>query len=110
MAQRKRYVFVCTNRRPDGNPKGSCAQKGSEAILTALKSEFARRGLAATEVRACAVSCLDLCSSGATVLVEPDHIFYGRVAPDDVPVLAEAIAAGQPVPRLVLSEDDLHKS
>ncbi|MEI8258225.1 MAG: hypothetical protein WCJ30_21310, partial [Deltaproteobacteria bacterium] len=37
MPKRDRYVFVCTNRRPDDSPKGSCAQKGSEALLKALK-------------------------------------------------------------------------
>ena len=36
MAMRKRYVFVCINRRPDDNPKGCCAAKGSEKAGTAL--------------------------------------------------------------------------
>ena len=29
----QRYLFVCINRRPDGHPKGSCAEKGSEALV-----------------------------------------------------------------------------
>ena len=38
MPQRRRYLFVCTNRRPDDNPKGSCAAKGSEEVQKALKA------------------------------------------------------------------------
>ena len=44
MPHRDRYLFVCTNRREEGNPKGSCAQKGSEELIKALKNpEFESR-------------------------------------------------------------------
>jgi (2Fe-2S) ferredoxin len=107
MPQRKRYLFVCVNRRPDDNPKGSCAQKGSEAIHQAIKAELSRRGLAGAEARACTSSCLDQCLSGVTILVEPDHFFYGRVTLEDVPAIVDAIAAGDRVERLVLTAEDL---
>ena len=32
MAKRERYLFVCINRRAEGHPMGSCAEKGSEEI------------------------------------------------------------------------------
>src|SRR6185503_20669801 len=51
MAQRKRYLFVCTNARLPGNPKGSCAQRGSVEIHAALKAALAAREMAKTEVR-----------------------------------------------------------
>ena len=38
MPHRERYLFVCINRRPDDNPKGSCAQKGSEELVKKLKA------------------------------------------------------------------------
>lgn len=107
MPQRARYLFVCTNRRPDDNPKGSCAAKGSEEVRQALKEQLLARGLAQHEARACACSCLDQCSSGVTVLVEPDHFFYGRVTLADVPEIIEGIARGQRVERLVLTLGDL---
>ena len=44
MPHRDRYLFVCTNRRADDNPKGSCAQKGSEEVVKALKAALLRRG------------------------------------------------------------------
>lgn len=106
MPQRKRYLFVCVNRRPDGTPKGSCAQRGAEAVHAALKAEVARRGLARTEVRPCTSSCLDVCWAGPAIAVEPDGYFYGRVTPDDVPAIVDALASGQRVERLVLPPED----
>jgi (2Fe-2S) ferredoxin len=109
MPQRERYLFVCTNRRADDHIKGSCDAKGSEEVRQALKEQLAARGLAQVEARVCAASCLDQCSSGVTVLVEPDHFFYGRVTVADVPEIVAAIASGQRVERLVLSAADLAK-
>ena len=110
MGQRRRYLFVCTNRRSDDSPKGSCAQKGSDALLVALKSEIARAGLGAVEVRACGSTCLDQCATGPTVLVEPDHFFYGRVLPSDVAEIVQALRTGERVERLVLTKEDIEGS
>jgi (2Fe-2S) ferredoxin len=102
MPHRDRYLFVCTNRREEGNPKGSCAQKGSEEIVKRLKQALLERGLAKSVARACSSSCLDLCEVGATVLVEPEHVVYGRVTLDDVDAIADAVAKGEIVERLVI--------
>ncbi|MDQ2660228.1 MAG: (2Fe-2S) ferredoxin domain-containing protein [Verrucomicrobiota bacterium] len=107
MPQRERYLFVCTNRRADHHEKGSCAARGSEAVHAALKEQLKARGLAKLEARVCASSCLDQCASGVTILVEPDHYFYGHVTLADVPEIVEAISRRQRVERLVLGRDDL---
>ena len=73
----------------------------------ALKEQLAARRLAKLQARACTSSCLDQCSSGVCILVEPDHFFYGRVTLADVPEIVEAIANGQRVERLVLTPEDL---
>jgi (2Fe-2S) ferredoxin len=105
LPKRERYVFVCTNRRPDGHPKGSCATAGSEPVHAALKEQLAARGLARTGVRACSSSCLDVCHLGPVIAVEPDGYFYGRVQLDDVPEIVEAFARGTRVERLVIPDD-----
>lgn len=107
MALRQRYLFVCTNRRADEDPKGCCAAKGSEEIRAALKEQLKTCGLARLGARACKSSCLDQCSSGVCVLVEPDHFFYGHVTLADVPEIIEALATGRRVERLVLSDEEL---
>jgi (2Fe-2S) ferredoxin len=105
--QRKRYLFVCINRRDEGNPKGSCAAKDSEEVYRALKEELAARGLAKLEARVCTSSCLDQCATGVTVLVEPDHFFYGHITVSDVPEIVDGLINNQPVKRLVITEDPL---
>jgi len=104
--QRKRYLFVCINRRAEDNPKGCCAAKESEEVYRALKGEVAARGLAKLEARVCTSSCLDQCDTGVTVLVEPDHFFYGRVTVADVPEIVDALVTRRPVKRLVVTADN----
>lgn len=107
MPQREHYLFVCTNRRDDGDPRGSCAFRGSAEVRQALKDQLASTGLGRLTARVCASSCLDQCSSGVTILVEPDHFFYGRVTLADVPEILKALAQNRRVERLVLSPEDL---
>lgn len=106
MAERKRYLFVCVNRRPDGTAKGSCAARGAEDLYVQLKGMLKQRGLADTEARACTSSCLDTCWVGPTIAVEPDGYFYGRVTPEDLPEIVEALRGGTRVERLVLEPSD----
>jgi len=102
MPFRQRYLFVCTNRRPEGHAKGSCAQRGSEDVVPALKEALARRGVAKDVVRACASSCLDMCETGITVLQEPEHVAYGHVTMADIEEIADCAARGTAVERLIV--------
>ena len=77
-------------------------------MYRALKAEVAARGLAKLEARVCTSSCLDQCATGVTVLVEPDHFFYGGVTIADVPEIVNGLVKGQPVERLMLTSDQ-HK-
>jgi (2Fe-2S) ferredoxin len=108
--QRKRYLFVCTNRREPGTPKGSCATRGAVEIHAALKAAVGARGLAKVEVRACTSSCLDVCWAGPAIAVEPDGYFYGRVTMADVEDIAAALASGGRVERLVLPAADFDQA
>lgn len=109
MAHRKRYLFVCVNRRPDGTPKGSCAARGAVELHAKLKELLEARGLAKVEARACTSSCLDACWAGPTIAVEPDHFMYGRVALADVEEIVDAVARGGRVERLVLDASDFEE-
>ncbi|MHB8877221.1 MAG: (2Fe-2S) ferredoxin domain-containing protein [Myxococcaceae bacterium] len=95
----ERHVFVCTNRRPPGHPKGCCAEKGSEEVREKLKAEVGRRGLS-KKVRVSSAGCLDACAQGVAVVVYPEGVWYGAVTEADVPELVEHLAGGQPVERL----------
>lgn len=94
-----RHVFVCTNRRPDGSPKGCCATKGSEELKVALKRACDAAGV--TGVRINAAGCLDACERGISVVVYPEGVWYGGVKQDDVDELVRShLQKGQPVERL----------
>jgi (2Fe-2S) ferredoxin len=101
MPHHQRYLFVCTNRRPPGHPKGSCADKGSEELVPKLKAAVAELGGKGI-VRACSSSCLDLCEIGASIVQEPEHVAYGNVTLADLPDIAAAAVAGGVVDRLVV--------
>jgi (2Fe-2S) ferredoxin len=104
MARFRHHVFVCENRRPEDDPRGCCACKGSEAIRQALKGELKRRGLKGT-VRANAAGCLDACAYGPTIVVYPEGVWYGRVRLEDVPEIVERhLVHGEPVTRLMIPE------
>jgi (2Fe-2S) ferredoxin len=96
----ERQVLVCLNARPPGNPKGSCGEKGAEALFQELKAMVKARGLA-HRVMVNSASCLKHCSQGITVAVQPDNVWYRGVTPGDlVEILERHLEGGEPVERL----------
>jgi len=99
----ERHVFVCENRRADDNPKGCCAAKDSAAIRERLKKLAHEAGLKG-RVRINSAGCLDQCAHGATIVVYPEAVWYGRVTLADVDELfREHVLGGRPVERLRLA-------
>lgn len=96
----KAHLFICTNERPAGHPRGCCKEKNSEALVQGFKEELARRGLAG-EVRAQKAGCLDTCEYGPSIVVYPDNIWYGPVRQEDIAEIVEShVVGGKPVERL----------
>ena len=104
MPRFERHVFVCTNRRPAGHPKGCCADKGGEEIVTLLKAELKLRGLQ-TIVRANKAGCLDACEFGASMVIYPEGIWYGGVRKEDIPdIVGKTILNGELIDRLLIPD------
>ncbi|HXX65161.1 MAG TPA: (2Fe-2S) ferredoxin domain-containing protein [Bacteroidota bacterium] len=104
MARFERHVFVCTNERVPGHPKGCCKEKGSPEVRDALKSEVKRRGLAGI-VRINTAGCLDACEFGVSMVVYPEGIWYGGVRSSDVTEIIErTILNGQVIDRLLIKD------
>jgi (2Fe-2S) ferredoxin len=99
----ERHVFVCTNVREAGHPRGCCSAKGSEAIREALKKAAGKR--LGKRVRVNTAGCLDQCEHGVTVVVYPEAVWYGFVKLEDVEEIVEShLVNGRPVERLRLPE------
>lgn len=96
-----RHVFVCTNRRPDGSPKGCCATKGGDELRLALKKEVDAQGIKGVRINA--AGCLDACERGVAIVVYPEGTWYGGVQQSDVKELVDShLGRGEPVRRLEL--------
>ena len=101
----KHHLFICTNTRPAGHPRGCCNPDGSARLREHFKSEVKRKNLKAT-VRANASGCLDQCEHGPNVVVYPEGIWYGNVQLDDVDEILEShIIHGKPVERLRILDE-----
>jgi (2Fe-2S) ferredoxin len=105
MAKPQKHVFVCTQNRPAGHPRGSCAgAKGSTAVLQAFWAEQQKRQ--AYETVAITYSgCLGPCDQGANVVVYPEATLYNGVTPADVAeIFTRHLEGGAPVERLLAAE------
>ena len=81
-----RYVFVCQNQ--------SCLRQNSQEVLKTFKAET--ENLVNVNIEASA--CLGQCSTGPTVRVTPDEIWYYRVKPDRVPlIVVQHLKGNKPV-------------
>jgi (2Fe-2S) ferredoxin len=104
MPKPTRHVLVCTNTRPAGNPKGSCGEKGSEALFDELKAMVKARGMAG-RIIVNRTSCLKHCSRGITVAVQPDNVWYAGVAAGDLAELCQShLEDGRPLERLLMPD------
>lgn len=96
-----RHVFTCTNRRPDGSPRGCCATKGGDEVRLEFKKQLDAQQV--TGVRSNAAGCLDACERGVAVVIYPDNVWYGPVTTADVKeIVSEHLVNGRPVERLLM--------
>jgi (2Fe-2S) ferredoxin len=100
------HIFVCCNRRPDGHRRGSCAERGSEALRDYMKVRAKELGLRGVRVNQ--AGCLDRCEFGPTLVIYPEGIWYSPKTRADVDEILEAhLVAGGRARRLMLTEHDI---
>ena len=104
MPKPQRHVLVCLNVRPEGDTRGSCAQKGSEDLFVRLKAMVGQSGLG-RQVMVSRTGCLKHCSRGATLVVYPENVWYAGVTLQDLDeIVASHLVAGRPVERLLMPD------
>ncbi|HIJ38822.1 MAG TPA: (2Fe-2S) ferredoxin domain-containing protein [Rhodospirillaceae bacterium] len=96
------HLFVCTNRRPNDHPFGSCAARNGEQIRDWLKAKAAQAGLKG-DVCVTKSGCLSRCDQGPVVVVYPEGIWYSPKTEQDVEeIVSTHLIKGGRVPRLML--------
>jgi len=104
MKRFEKHIFVCTNQREEGHPRGCCADKNSSEILEMFKTRLKALGQT-SEVRANKSGCLDACEFGPVTVVYPEQIWYGGVTVTDVEeIIQKHIIENKPVERLMIKD------
>lgn len=100
----ERHIFVCTNQREPGHPRGCCKEKGGEEVRARFKAALKEQRMHG-KVRANSAGCLDACEYGVAAVVYPDGIWYGGLTVDDVDEIIESHLIGDvPVERLLIKD------
>jgi len=99
------HVFCCTNQRPEGHPRSSCAERGSVDLRDYMKARAKELGLLGIRINS--AGCLDRCELGPAVVVYPDGIWYRMETRQDVDEILEQHLQGRtPVQRLMLKDGE----
>lgn len=104
MSYYRHHLFFCTNQRPEGADRSSCAQCDSPRLREYLKKRLKELGLTgAGAIRANTAGCLDRCEEGPVLVVYPEGVWYTFVDEDDLDEIIEShLVGGRPVARLML--------
>ncbi|MBL8806627.1 MAG: (2Fe-2S) ferredoxin domain-containing protein [Rhodospirillales bacterium] len=99
------HVFVCTNERPAGHPRGCCKAKGSEKLRDYMKARAKELGLAETRINS--AGCLERCEFGPALVIYPEGVWYRPETREDIDEILEVhMRQGKRVPRLMLKYED----
>jgi (2Fe-2S) ferredoxin len=98
------HVFMCTNVRPDGHPRGCCAAGGSEKLRGYMREKA--RALGIESIRCNASGCLDRCELGPNMVIYPEGVWYHFENQQDIDEILEVhVKNGGRVERLMLQPD-----
>lgn len=102
MPKPDKHIFVCTQNRGPGHPRGSCTQSGCAGMLDEFMFEFQKRNIVG-KFQITVTGCLGPCGVGPSVLVYPEGVMYGKVAKEDVAaIIDEHLIGDRPVERLMI--------
>lgn len=105
MPKPKVHFLVCSNQRPQGHPRGCCAEKGSMDVLTALSGRLQETEKFDVAMLSMVQSCLGPCSLGPIVIVYPDNVWYGQMDAEKAKQVFDShVNDGKPVESLVLQD------
>ena len=91
-----KHVFVCSQSRAAGHPRGCCAQQGSNDVLQTFWKELQQRNVY-DRIAVTYSGCLGPCDGGVNVLIYPESVLYSHVTSDDVKEIFDTHLMGDQV-------------
>ena len=105
MPRPEKHVFICTQNRPAGHPRGSCAASGCGDVINEFMNEIQSRNLF-EKIALTNTGCLGPCGIGPSVLVYPEGILYAKVKKSDVKtIIDQHLLGNEPVTELLAPAD-----
>lgn len=102
----KFHIFCCTNARPEGHKRGSCACLGAVPLRNYLKARLKELGVDGGRVNA--AGCLDRCELGPVMVIYPEGIWYNYKSFSDIDkIIEQHILGGKIVEELKLENEDM---
>ncbi|CUW40228.1 Ferredoxin, 2Fe-2S [Magnetospirillum sp. XM-1] len=101
----KYHAFICTQRRPDGHPRGCCTSKGGgQPLFQRLAEKVTEMNLWEKGVSVASSSCLGFCKFGPLMVVYPQGIWYKAETVEDIDeIVSSHFANDKPVERLIVT-------
>ena len=89
---------------------GTCGRaRGSTRIIEAFKKELENRGLEET-VRLEVTGCHGFCEMEPNLVIYPGEIYYGRLKPEDIPVIIDkSLLKDKVIPALAYEDSKSHR-
>lgn len=104
------HVFLCTNERSEGHPRGSCAAHGSVKLRDYMKARAKEFGLNDQRIRTQQAGCLDRCELGPVMVIYPEGVWYAPRTKEDIDeILLTHLRDGKRVERLMLLPTDTER-
>ena len=105
MPRPEKHIFICTQNRPQGHPRGSCANEGGAEIMNEFMNEIQAQNLF-EKIGLTNTGCMGPCMMGPNVLIYPEGVMYGKVTKADVKTIIEQhLLGGQPVAELMVPNE-----
>ncbi len=99
------YIFKCEQSAPPGMPKPSCVTPQTQDLFQHLAQTLMQKGIIGT-VQPIRTACLNRCSSGPVMLVEPGHVMYAGLDKDKISrIVDEHIIGGRPVEEYIIDAE-----
>ena len=99
------FMFKCQQSAPPGMPKPSCVTAQTQELFQYMASQLMEKGIVQT-VQPVQTSCLNRCSLGPVMLIEPGHHMYVNLDKEKIDTIIDKhIIGGEPVQEYIIDDN-----